>query len=221
MNDAAANALLKLLEEPPPRAMLLLLAHAPARLLPTIRSRCQRLELRPLDDAALEAELAQRLPDMSAAERASLAKLAGGSIGAALRLASDDGLMLATEAENLIDRAATPDFSATLALADKIARIDDGTEMFGHFLLDALAARIRAARPGRRAIARPLGRAVGTAGKELRPDGGVASGAAPDDPVGRAGARAARNAVIPSTVSFDARRQPLPSRFSRLRRSGA
>ena len=61
MNDNAANALLKLLEEPPPRAMLLLLAHAPARLLPTIRSRCQRLELRPLDDAALEAELRKAL----------------------------------------------------------------------------------------------------------------------------------------------------------------
>ena len=144
MNDAAANALLKLLEEPPPRAMLLLLAHAPSRLLPTIRSRCQRLELRPLDDAALEAELATRLPDMAAAERASLAKLAGGSIGAALRLAGDDGLMLATEAETLIDRAAAPDFAATLTLADKIARVDDGTEMFGQFLLDALAARIRA-----------------------------------------------------------------------------
>jgi DNA polymerase III subunit delta' len=142
MNDAAANALLKLLEEPPPRAMLLLLAHAPARLLPTIRSRCQRLELRPLDDAALETELTKRLPDMPITERANLAKLAGGSIGAALRLASDDGLMLATEADNLIDRATAPDFSATLALAEKIARIDDGTEMFGHFLLDALAARI-------------------------------------------------------------------------------
>ena len=144
MNDHAANALLKLLEEPPPRAMLLLLAHAPARLLPTIRSRCQRLELRPLTNSALEGELAKRLPDMSAPERASLTKLAGGSIGTALRLAGDDGLMLATEAENLIDRAASPDFSATLALADKIARIDDGTELFGHFLLDALAARIRA-----------------------------------------------------------------------------
>jgi len=144
MNDNAANALLKLLEEPPARAMLLLLAHAPARLLPTIRSRCQRLELRPLDEATLEAELAQRLPDMPAKERAHLARLAGGSIGAALRLASDDGLMLASEAEKLIDRASAPDFAATLALADKIGRIDDGTEMFGRFLIDTLGRRIRA-----------------------------------------------------------------------------
>jgi DNA polymerase III subunit delta' len=144
MNDAAANALLKLLEEPPPRSVLLLLAHAPARLLPTIRSRCQRLELRPLDDETLEKELALRLPDMPVDERAHLAKLAGGSLGAALRLADDEGLMLASEAERLIDCAGSPDFAATLALAEKVARIDDGTETFGRFLLDALNARIRA-----------------------------------------------------------------------------
>jgi DNA polymerase-3 subunit delta' len=155
MNDAAANALLKLLEEPPPRSMLLLLAHAPARLLPTIRSRCQRLDLRPLDTTALEAELAKRLPDMPAAERASLAKLSGGSIGAALRLAGDEGLMLAGEADRLLDHAASPDFAATLALAEKIARIDDGTEMFGRFLLDGLSARIRArAREGAQSLDR-------------------------------------------------------------------
>src|SRR5437868_8484478 len=59
MNDAAANALLKLLEEPPSRAMLLLVANVPGRLLPTIRSRCQRLNLRPLELAVLEAELKQ------------------------------------------------------------------------------------------------------------------------------------------------------------------
>ncbi len=143
MNEAAANALLKLLEEPPQKSMLLLLSHAPARLLPTIRSRCQRLPLRPLDEQTIETALAERLPEMNAGERSRLAKLSGGSIGAALRLASDDGLMLATEAENLIARAATPDFAATLALADKIARIDDGTEMFGQFLVETLQDRVR------------------------------------------------------------------------------
>src|SRR5262249_55878738 len=57
MNPNAANALLKMLEEPPANAMLLLLSNAPGRLLPTIRSRCQRLQLRPLSDEALTAEL--------------------------------------------------------------------------------------------------------------------------------------------------------------------
>ena len=48
MNRNAANALLKILEEPPRRALLLLVSHSPGRLLPTIRSRCRRLPLTPL-----------------------------------------------------------------------------------------------------------------------------------------------------------------------------
>ncbi|HWU26288.1 MAG TPA: DNA polymerase III subunit delta' [Rhizomicrobium sp.] len=144
MNEAAANALLKLLEEPPARSMLLLLANAPARLLPTIRSRCQRLPLRSLDDETVAGEFTRLLPDLAAGERSHLAKLSGGSIGAALRLASDEGLMLAREAEALVDRAAAPDFAATLALAEKIGRIDDGAEQFGQFLLQVLRDRILA-----------------------------------------------------------------------------
>ena len=87
MNDAAANALLKLLEEPPSRAMLLLIANVPGRLLPTIRSRCQRLELRPLDTETMDKELKTLLPELNADERASLIRLIGGSLGMALTLA--------------------------------------------------------------------------------------------------------------------------------------
>ncbi|MEI9992833.1 MAG: DNA polymerase III subunit delta' [Rhizomicrobium sp.] len=144
MNDAAANALLKMLEEPPPRAMLLLLSNVPGRLLPTIRSRCQRLDLRPLDAALLEAELERLLPNTGAAERAALARLAGGSIGMALRLACGDSVALAREADNLLDRAAVPDVAAILALGDKLYRVTDGLASFGEFLAEALTARIRA-----------------------------------------------------------------------------
>jgi len=105
-----------MLEEPPGNAMLLLLSNTPGRLLPTIRSRCQRLDLRPLDDAVLEKALAQYLPESGAAERASLARLSGGSIGAALTLATGDGGALATEADRLIDQAREPDLLALLAL---------------------------------------------------------------------------------------------------------
>src|SRR5215469_7389053 len=83
MSDEAANATLKILEEPPARSLLMLLANSPARLLPTIRSRCQRLDLKPIGDDALLDELSQRLPDLTAGERLALSKLAGGSIGAA------------------------------------------------------------------------------------------------------------------------------------------
>jgi DNA polymerase-3 subunit delta' len=144
MNDNAANALLKMLEEPPANAMLLVLSNTPGRLLPTIRSRCQRLELRPLDDATLQDALKRYLPESSAAERASLARLSGGSIGAALTLATGDGAALAEEADRLIENARNPDLLALLDLGERLWRIRDGVEMFGGFLLESLSARIRA-----------------------------------------------------------------------------
>jgi len=144
MNDNAANALLKMLEEPPANAMLLLLSNTPGRLLPTIRSRCQRLELRPLPDDVMERLLARHLPDMMASERASLARLAGGSIGAALTLATGEGAELAREADQLIEHAAAPDLLALLTLGEKLGRMRDGLDQFGQFLTEALADRIRA-----------------------------------------------------------------------------
>ena len=144
MNANAANAILKLLEEPPNRAMLILLANRPGQLLPTIRSRCQRLDLRPLDEGAVANGLETYLPDSSAAERASLARLSGGAIGAALRLAGDEGSALAAEADRLIENAATPDIIALVALGDRVSRMKDGLAQFSDFLTDALTARIRA-----------------------------------------------------------------------------
>ena len=144
MNDAAANALLKLLEEPPSRAMLLLVANVPGRLLPTIRSRCQRISLRPLSDDAVEAELKSLTPELKAKERASIARLSGGSIGLALQLAGGEGVSLAGEADNLIEHAAAPDLAALMTFADKLNRITDGLDNFGAFLSQALMDRIRA-----------------------------------------------------------------------------
>ncbi|HEX2591357.1 MAG TPA: DNA polymerase III subunit delta', partial [Rhizomicrobium sp.] len=103
MNPNAANALLKMLEEPPARSMLLLLSNAPGQLLPTIRSRCQRLQLRPLDDAELSDALAAKLPNLGAKEREALMQISGGSLGMALQLSSGDGLELARDAAKIID----------------------------------------------------------------------------------------------------------------------
>jgi DNA polymerase-3 subunit delta' len=143
MNDAAANALLKTLEEPPGRAMLLVLSNNPGRLLPTIRSRCQRLDLRPLPDANVARALAHMIPKMKEDDRAALVKLASGSIGTALQFADDDGVTFAREADRLIDASAHPDVPALLALGDRLWRKADGLEIFGTFLADALSARIR------------------------------------------------------------------------------
>jgi len=144
MNDAAANALLKTLEEPPARAMILVLSHNPGRLVSTIRSRCQRIDLRPLSDAEVEAALKQKLPDLDDDERASLARLSAGSIGTALVLAAGEGVAFAREADRLIEKAPHPDVPALLSLGDKLSRVTDGLEIFGTFLANALSDRIRA-----------------------------------------------------------------------------
>jgi DNA polymerase-3 subunit delta' len=95
VNPQSANALLKVLEEPPARAVLLLVSAAPGRLLPTIRSRCRTLALSPLAAGDMERALSLYLPGMPAAERARLASLAEGSPGRALMLAEQGGLAVA------------------------------------------------------------------------------------------------------------------------------
>lgn len=142
MNDQAANALLKILEEPPQRSMLLLIANAAAQLVPTIRSRCQLLRLSPLSDDALTHELEERLPDLSPGDRARVVALSRGSLGAALRLVDADGLKLAADAERLINDAANPDFAAAFALAERVAKLDKGLESIGGYLAQGLADRI-------------------------------------------------------------------------------
>lgn len=90
LEASAANALLKMLEEPPPNCLFLLVSHVPGRLLPTIRSRCRRLDFQALDDDAMTSVLERKLPELSAAERARLLPLARGSVGRALAYASLD-----------------------------------------------------------------------------------------------------------------------------------
>ncbi|MCC0077741.1 MAG: DNA polymerase III subunit delta' [Rhodobacter sp.] len=100
MNPNAANALLKLLEEPPAGAMLLLVAHQPARLLPTIRSRCRELRLQPLGAQDMARALEQATGDSDDSD--ALAQLSGGSVGEAIRILQGGGLGLYVEILQLI-----------------------------------------------------------------------------------------------------------------------
>jgi DNA polymerase-3 subunit delta' len=79
----AANALLKVLEEPPEFATLFLLTHNPSALLPTIRSRCMILRLAPVPADAVEAYLAKVRPEWKPRERALVARVCGGGLGRA------------------------------------------------------------------------------------------------------------------------------------------
>jgi len=87
MNPNAANALLKQLEEPPEKTLFLLISHSPGRLLPTLRSRCRLLRLKPLDDGEMARFLDEQVEALGAEDRAVLLRLAAGSPGAALRFA--------------------------------------------------------------------------------------------------------------------------------------
>jgi len=87
LEASGANALLKMLEEPPPNSLFFLVSHAPGRLLPTIRSRCRRLDFQALDDDAMTSILELQAPEVSPAERAKIIAMAGGSAGRALAFA--------------------------------------------------------------------------------------------------------------------------------------
>ena len=106
LERAAANALLKNLEEPPAGTIFLLVSHAPGRLLPTIRSRCRILRFEPLADDVLADELARRLPDAPREEIAAIVTSAKGSFGRALDFA---GLDIAGIDKALAKIAATGD----------------------------------------------------------------------------------------------------------------
>jgi DNA polymerase-3 subunit delta' len=87
LEASGANALLKMLEEPPPNSLFFLVSHAPGRLLPTIRSRCRRLDFQSLEDDAMTSILESRAPELSAAERQKIIPMAFGSAGRALAFA--------------------------------------------------------------------------------------------------------------------------------------
>ncbi|MBV9955292.1 MAG: DNA polymerase III subunit delta' [Pseudolabrys sp.] len=125
LNRAGANALLKILEEPPERALLFLISHAPGRVLPTIRSRCRLLSLRPLDAS----EVAQAVAVATHAEAGEAAidevsKLAEGSVARALALLNGPALALRKQVIDLLAQLPEPDPRALHSLGDALA----GTE---------------------------------------------------------------------------------------------
>ncbi|HYR64777.1 MAG TPA: DNA polymerase III subunit delta' [Reyranella sp.] len=122
MNRNSANAVLKVLEEPPPNAVLLIVAHAPGRLLPTIRSRCRRLALQPLPDEMVMRLLGDYAPDVKEEERAVLARLSEGSIGRALELAGAGSLDLYREMVDVLATLPELDMARLHGFAERFAR---------------------------------------------------------------------------------------------------
>ena len=143
LNPNSANALLKVLEEPPSRAVLLLVCAAPGRLPPTIRSRCRPLRLSPLADTTMRTLLTQYLPDQNQETRDRLISLAEGSPGRALAMANDDGVAVAALVDTVL--SALPDLKPSRGhdVADALGRNDAGFGLFMEQLRGGIAALVR------------------------------------------------------------------------------
>ncbi len=117
-----ANALLKVLEEPPQRTLLLLISHSPGRELPTIRSRCRRLLLRPLvTEDVISAMTAATGRSPGDAELTQAAEAAEGSVGRALRFLDGPALALRQRVLDLFAQLPNPDPRALHALGDALS----------------------------------------------------------------------------------------------------
>lgn len=92
LNNAGANAILKVLEEPPHKTILMLISHNPNRLLPTIKSRCAKLNLKPLSEANAASLLRRYRPELAEKNVKGLAELCSGSIGKAILYADNSAL---------------------------------------------------------------------------------------------------------------------------------
>lgn len=145
MNPNAANALLKVLEEPPARSLFFLICHAPGRLLPTIRSRTRRLELPPLKPKAIVAALAARSGQGAEADLALAADLADGSLRRAILLVEEGGIETYRAMTGLLARLPNLDVADMHAFADSVTGrgADDAYHGFLDLLRDWLGRRVR------------------------------------------------------------------------------
>ena len=142
MNMQAANALLKMLEEPPARTTLLLVSHQPSGLLPTIRSRCRELRLSPLSSGDMAAALLQAGVEADG-QAGALAELSGGSVGDAVRLINLGGLGIYAELVALFAGLPRLDRARALKLAEAAATrgAEDRLDLL-FTLIDLLLARL-------------------------------------------------------------------------------
>ena len=145
MNRSAANALLKMLEEPPAKSVLLLVSHAKGRLLPTIRSRCQQVSLNPLGESDVAAVVKTLFPSLPEKETQELASLSQGAPGFAVRLAAHGGPKLKALVEGLLSgKAMGAGAMHELATALSAKANEEKYFLFHELLTRALGDKIRA-----------------------------------------------------------------------------
>jgi DNA polymerase-3 subunit delta' len=132
MNRNAANAVLKILEEPPKRALFMMLSHAPGKLLPTIRSRCLPLNLRPLSEDDLLASLGHLGIRLDPDKTDKILALSGGSVAQAIKLVNYGGLEVLAAFDAVLVQKGPTQRKAMHKLADVVTQKDNDT-LFSFF----------------------------------------------------------------------------------------
>lgn len=122
LNTSSQNALLKILEEPPEKAILILTTGQPGSFLPTIRSRCRMVHMEPLSEQVISALLDKIVPGLSGEEKASLSRLAQGSIGKALQFHADGGIALYRQLLDVVSTMPELDMVRVHDLAEKLGK---------------------------------------------------------------------------------------------------
>lgn len=142
MNSNAANALLKNLEEPPTRTLFILIAHSPGRLLPTIRSRCHVMRLKPLEPTEIVevlSKLGSPMPDNIDAQNFLIEK-AEGSVRNAVLLTQFGGLDIAEALQKILNSGSF-EVAASHKLAEAVTGRDSQVQydLFNQMILDLMA----------------------------------------------------------------------------------
>ena len=143
MNSASANAILKILEEPPHKTMMILISHNPNRLLATIKSRCSKLDLRPLDDVTVASLLRRYRPTLSEPQVKQLVSICSGSIGKAIIYADNDALGLYSELSSLLAAGAKFKINDLLRFCDDALESEERFYLTQELILKCMAEKLK------------------------------------------------------------------------------
>ena len=142
MNTASANAILKILEEPPHKALMLLLSHNPNRLLPTIKSRCAKLNLHPLSETDVASLLRRYRPSLAEKDVTELAELSSGSIGKAIMYADNDALNVYQKLSKIIYAKDKFSLSEVMDFGNTYSADDESYDLAQELILKFIAENI-------------------------------------------------------------------------------
>lgn len=143
LNNNGANAILKVLEEPPYKTIMLLISHNPNKLLPTIRSRCAKLLLKPLEDNVVASLLRRYRPEVSEKDIKELVRISSGSIGKAIKYSDTGALRFYEDLSNIVYSKNNFSTSDLLDFAGKCSKDEDSYFIAKEMLLKFLSNNIK------------------------------------------------------------------------------